>query len=101
VASLSKEDVLYLRRKGALELPASDICESFIKAYFHYVHAFFPLIEANRFLAHYEQNRGGKQSLLLLWAMFLAASNVRSLFLSAGCPTANSGSLLMKRYSVN
>lgn len=47
-----------------------------IRTYFHYVHPFFPVIDARSFLDTFE-NAHNDLSLHLLWSMFLAAANVR------------------------
>ena len=66
----------YLRLVGVFELPSSHVCEMLIKAYFHYVHPFFPVVEAKRFIETFESPRRNELSIHLLWSMFLAAANV-------------------------
>lgn len=77
-ASLGPEDLDYLRLKGAFSLPAPPVCDLLIRAYFHHVHPFFPIVEAKSFLDMYESAERGNLSVHLLWSMFLAASNVRT-----------------------
>jgi hypothetical protein len=51
-----------------------------IRTYFHYVHPFFPVVDARSFLDLFENARNDL-SLHLLWSMFLAAANVWVLFI--------------------
>jgi hypothetical protein len=70
------EELAYLRARGALSMPSSDICHDLFQLYFRHVHAFLPVIDAENFLARYMQNGLQSINLLLLWSMFFAASNV-------------------------
>jgi hypothetical protein len=73
IKSLLPEDINYLSTKGAFTLPPHHIREAFIRCYFHHVHPFSPILDANDFLLGYEK---GQMSLLLLWSMFIAAASV-------------------------
>lgn len=73
IKSLLPEDINYLSTKGAFTLPRRHVREALIQCYFHYVHPFSPLLDANEFLLDYEK---GRMSLLLLWSMFIAAASV-------------------------
>ncbi|CAI7635463.1 Transcription factor [Penicillium manginii] len=64
----------YLRYKGVFDLPTPAVCEMIIRTYFHYVHPFFPVVDARSFLDLFENARNDL-SLHLLWSMFLAAAN--------------------------
>ncbi|KAL4985589.1 fungal-specific transcription factor domain-containing protein [Aspergillus falconensis] len=64
----------YLRHKGVFDLPTSSVCEMIIRTYFHYVHPFFPVVDARSFLDMFENARN-EVSVHLLWSMFLAAAN--------------------------
>ncbi|KFZ04751.1 hypothetical protein V501_09014 [Pseudogymnoascus sp. VKM F-4519 (FW-2642)] len=72
IKSLLPEDINYLSAKGAFTLPPHHIREAFIRCYFHHVHPFSPILDANEFLLDYEK---GRMSLLLLWSMFIAATS--------------------------
>ncbi|KAL0944915.1 C6 transcription factor [Colletotrichum truncatum] len=72
IKALSPEDVNYLRIKGAFALPAPRLRDTMIRCYFHYVHPFAPILDATEFITEYEK---GRQSLLLLWSMFIAAAS--------------------------
>ncbi|TDZ20213.1 Cutinase transcription factor 1 beta [Colletotrichum orbiculare MAFF 240422] len=72
IKALAPEDVNYLRSKGAFTLPPPRIRDELIRLYFHYVHPFAPILDANEFITEYEK---GKQSLLLLWSMFVASAS--------------------------
>ncbi|OBT83848.1 hypothetical protein VE02_05486 [Pseudogymnoascus sp. 03VT05] len=72
IKSLLPEDINYLSTKGAFTLPPHHILEAFIRCYFHHVHPFSPILDANDFLLDYEK---GRMSLLLLWSMFIAAAS--------------------------
>lgn len=76
VSSLASEDINYLCSKNVFLLPTPEVCDGLIRVYFHHVHPFFPIIEAQSFLSNYESAGGEKLSIQLLWSMFLAASNV-------------------------
>ncbi|KAJ5158890.1 Transcription factor [Penicillium coprophilum] len=64
----------FLRYKGVFNLPTPAVCEMIIRTYFHYVHPFFPVVDARSFLDIFENARNDL-SLHLLWSMFLAAAN--------------------------
>lgn len=80
-ASLDLEDQEYLRRKGAFVFPESRVRESLVRAYFHYVHPFFPIVDIQDFLPKHESGALDKISTHLLWSMYLAACNVSSFLL--------------------
>ncbi|KFY43046.1 hypothetical protein V494_02120 [Pseudogymnoascus sp. VKM F-4513 (FW-928)] len=72
IKSLLPEDINYLAAKGAFTLPPHHVREALIRCYFHHVHPFSPILDANAFLLDYEK---GRMSLLLLWSMFIAAAS--------------------------
>lgn len=78
VASLDPEDQEYLRRKGAFVFPEARVRDSLVRAYFHYVHPFFPIIDVQDFLHKHESATLDRVSAHLLWSMYLAACNVSS-----------------------
>ncbi|KAJ4298048.1 hypothetical protein N0V90_005947 [Kalmusia sp. IMI 367209] len=57
-------------------MPTSEVCEMLIRAYFHHVHPFFPIVEARSFIETFESSLRDELSIHLLWSMFLAAANV-------------------------
>lgn len=57
-------------------LPPSSTCQELLRLYFHYVHAFLPVINAADFLKTYSADPS-KTSPLLLWSVFFAAGSVR------------------------
>ncbi|GLA72663.1 hypothetical protein AtubIFM55763_003545 [Aspergillus tubingensis] len=71
---IDPDTIEYLRRKGVFNFPAPAVCEMMIRTYFHYVHPFFPVVDAHSFLDTFE-NRCNEVSVHLLWSMFLAAAN--------------------------
>jgi hypothetical protein len=81
VAALSSTNIdsethEYLRKRGCFDLPALDIQQSLVKAYFHYVHPFLPVIHVSSFLRIFESPGQNGVCLHLLWSVFLAAANV-------------------------
>lgn len=81
VAALSSDNIdpetlEYLKRRGCFDLPTLGIQRELVKAYFHYVHPFFPIVQVSSFLQAFgsPEQKGG--SLHLLWSVFLAAANV-------------------------
>lgn len=75
--STDQEDFDYLKRKGCLSLPSQGMQDALIRAYFHYVHPFAPIIDVDDFVHRYTT---GQLSLLLLWSMFAAAGSVSTRF---------------------
>ncbi|OQV04248.1 Fungal specific transcription factor domain-containing protein isoform 2 [Cladophialophora immunda] len=65
----------FLRAKGALDFPPTDICDRLLRTYFHQVHPFLPIVQPNDFLMQYEAGGPCSTDLVLLWSMFLAAAN--------------------------
>jgi hypothetical protein len=71
--SLLPEEIEYLRFKGCFSLPPHSLREILIKAYFHYVHPFEPVLDPEDFFNKYSK---GHLSLLLLWNVFMCAASV-------------------------
>lgn len=81
VAALSSTNIdsetnEYLKKRGCFDLPALDIQNSLVQAYFHYVHPFLPVIHVSSFLKTFESPGQNGVCLHLLWSVFLAAANV-------------------------
>ncbi|CAH0056177.1 unnamed protein product [Clonostachys solani] len=74
-ASLDPIDQEYLRRKGVFMFPEARVRDSLVRAYFHYVHPFFPIVDIQDFLPKHESAALDKISAHLLWSMYLAACN--------------------------
>lgn len=79
VHCLAEEEISYLRLKGVFLFPEPPICDDLVRAYFHYVHPFFPIIEAVPFLTTYESAKRDELGIHLLWSVFLAATHVWTL----------------------
>jgi hypothetical protein len=71
------EEEAYLHSLGSLDLPDRDVCSSLIRCYFRNVHQLLPVIDAQELLANYLGPGPENMSLLLLWSIFFASSNVR------------------------
>lgn len=81
VASLGSDNIdpdtlEYLKRRGCFDLPHLNIQQELVKAYFHYVHPFFPVVQVSSFLQAFGSREQKGTSLHLLWSVFLAAANV-------------------------
>lgn len=76
-SEMSPQQEAFLKSTGAYQLPAEDICSSLLRCYFRNVHQLLPIIDAQMLLQRYHQNGCGSISLLLLWSIFFASSNVR------------------------
>ncbi|CAG7562607.1 unnamed protein product [Fusarium equiseti] len=73
--SVDSETLDYLEKRGCFDLPAFDVQQTLVKAYFHYVHPFFPVVHTSSFLKAFESPEQNGVSLHLLWSIFLSASN--------------------------
>ncbi|PKX97276.1 Zn(II)2Cys6 transcription factor [Aspergillus novofumigatus IBT 16806] len=74
--SLTAQDVEYLKFKGCLALPSSDICRELLRAHFHHVHPILPVVDAAQVLKFEQQHdRPAEWNLLLLWSIFFVAVN--------------------------
>ncbi|BCS16145.1 hypothetical protein ALUC_80352S [Aspergillus luchuensis] len=51
---IDQDTIEYLRRKGVFNFPAPAVCEMMIRTYLHYVHPFFPVVDAHSFLDIFE-----------------------------------------------
>lgn len=57
--------------------PSLDVCQALVRCYFFHVHFFMPILDAKHFLTEFNERGCEMSSPLLLWAIFLAAANVR------------------------
>lgn len=80
--TLGEEDIEFLKRKGALELPDKEILDECITSYFHIFHPFFPVMDRSDFLARYKESNqihepsAAGPSLLLLQGIIFTACSV-------------------------
>lgn len=82
------ENLAFLRQRGALDLPDSDVVDKMIHYYFHFIHPFFPIIDKSIFLSTNNLMKYDKRepSLLLLQAVLFSASSVSKALLSVYLP---------------
>ncbi|KAJ3464877.1 hypothetical protein MRS44_009663 [Fusarium solani] len=73
--NIDTETFDYLKKRGCFDLPALDIQQTLVQAYFHYVHPFFPVVHVSSFLKTFESPGQNGVCLHLLWSVFLAATN--------------------------
>lgn len=66
----------YIRHQGGFSSLPPDVCDELVRCYFCHVHFFLPVVEGSTFLNEYAENRCQNVNSLLLWSMFLAATNV-------------------------
>ena len=78
---LQQEDLDFLVRKGALDIPDALFMEEIFKAYIRHVHPHIPFLDLRRFSSiifgcspHLEDDGGGKVSLLLFHAVIFAGA---------------------------
>lgn len=82
-STISDDDLEFLKRKGALDLPSQDILNECVSHYFQNFHPFFPVIDKPYFLRCYKDgnedilSETGTVSLLLLQAIIFTATVVR------------------------
>ena len=75
-AKLSQPEQEYLKSTGAFTLPDADTCNALIRCYIQNVHQLLPILDLQAFLAEYLDHGTERMSLLLLWSIFFASSNV-------------------------
>ena len=74
-SKMAAEDVDFLRRKGALDLPPNNILQECISVYFRIFHPFFPIIDRCALLKQLQAD-DNTSSILLLQAVVFTASAV-------------------------
>jgi hypothetical protein len=73
--SISQEDLQYLYRKGALDIPHRETRDRLLKAYTKWIHPFSPMLDLEQVLnAIFSNGKEGQISLLLLQSMLFAAT---------------------------
>lgn len=75
VAKLDTDEIDLLRQNAALSLPPWRMCDDLIEAYFKWISPALPIINRSQFMRQY-RDPNNPPSLLLLQAIFLAASTV-------------------------
>lgn len=71
--ALAPDDLAYLQGKGCFSLPTGS--RALISAYFRFVHASFPILDASAFCQDCADGRLDRINLLLLWSMFSVAAS--------------------------
>lgn len=73
---IGPDEIAYLQRKGALNIPAPPLQNALLQAYVEYVHPYMPLLELFDFLNVISagDGQGGQVSLLLYHAVLFAGS---------------------------
>ncbi|KIN02931.1 hypothetical protein OIDMADRAFT_144085 [Oidiodendron maius Zn] len=74
--TLEPEDVAYLHAKGVFLIPPIQVCEKLIRCFFVHVHLTLPVVDAKDFLTRYVDGGPMSVNLMLLWSVFLAASDL-------------------------
>lgn len=74
------EESKVLEAKGAFNLQSEDLRSKLLGLYFDFVHPILPVIDPSDFLSRFDEYGPASISPLLLQSMFLAASNVGTLF---------------------
>ncbi|KHN96833.1 uncharacterized protein MAM_05389 [Metarhizium album ARSEF 1941] len=82
--ALTPRDLQHLEQKGCFTLPSREMQDVLLRAYFHNVHPFAPIVDVADFVHRYAT---GKVSVLLLWSMFVAAAS----FIDEKLPTSELG----------
>jgi hypothetical protein len=71
---ISKVDLQFLRRKGALTIPPEDLRNELLRSYIQYVDPYMPLLELTDFIVPIIKNDGSQKiSLFLFQAVMFAA----------------------------
>lgn len=94
-APVISDEILFLKKKGALALPEKKIMDVLVSHYFQIVHPFFPVIDKIEFLSKFEQldphhpHSKSSLSLMLLQAVLFSASSVSCPEFRDPLPNAN------------
>jgi hypothetical protein len=86
-SKICPEDILYLEKKGALNIPADALRNELLKNYVEFVNPFMPLLSIHELVATIDRNDGSSSISLLLFqaVMFSAVATVDMRYLkSAG-----------------
>lgn len=75
-ASFQPHELEYISHQGGFSWLPRSVSDALIRCYFHHVHFFLPVLEASKFLDEYTRKENQDMNLLLLWSVFLAATNV-------------------------
>lgn len=74
--TLRDEDFVYMDAKGVFTVPPEPVCNALFRCYFLNVHHYLPIINVRKFFLSYIDEGPISINLMLLWAIFLAASDV-------------------------
>lgn len=84
------DDVAYLRKKGAFDIPEPILLNELLRLYIQWVHPFLPIIDIPDFLDTTDKNDPGDQvSLMLFQAVICAAATFIEMRHLAGYPYQN------------
>lgn len=90
---IAREDLEFLRQKGALTIPESELRDELLRCYVQWVHNFMPMLDLRQFLrCIVENDPSGNISLLLFQAVMFAGTAFVDLkhLQAAGYPTRKS-----------
>ncbi|KNG51365.1 cutinase transcription factor 1 alpha [Stemphylium lycopersici] len=75
-AKIGPDEISYLEKKGALNVPRGNLRSEMLRAYVEFVHPYMPLIDLHDFLSIVDRRDGskGKVSLILFQAVMFAGS---------------------------
>lgn len=85
-AKIGPDEVSYLEKKGALNLPKSTLRSEIFRAYVEFVHPYMPLLDLHNFLMivdHPDGSRGRVSLILFQAAMFAGSAFVDMQYLRA------------------
>lgn len=77
-SSFDPDDLEYLRVKRVFEFPEARIRDALVRAYCHYVHPFFPILDIDDFLPKHESAALDRIGAQTLWSVYISACNVSS-----------------------
>ncbi|KAL6717128.1 Transcriptional activator of fatty acid utilization [Lecanora helva] len=75
MTELDEMEINILHQRGAFLLPPRSLCDELVDSFFKWIAPVVPIINKNRFMAHYRDSKN-PPSLLLLQAILLAGSRV-------------------------
>ncbi|KAJ5214910.1 hypothetical protein N7468_010589 [Penicillium chermesinum] len=65
----------YISQQGGFSWLPRNVSDALVRCYFAHVHFFLPVLEPSKFLDAYTTKENQDMNLLLLWSVFLAATN--------------------------
>ncbi|KXT15164.1 hypothetical protein AC579_7936 [Pseudocercospora musae] len=84
-SKLDPEDIMYLGKKGALQIPSQQLRDELLRNYVEFVHPFMPLLNIHDLVSTIDRNNGSAPVSLLLFQaiMFSAIATVDIRYLKA------------------